>query len=93
MKAMNFQDDIPPIPVDNFKDLYVLVFNLTSMQDNTEHCHFPELVGEPLRMELYFSSRLVNVTEFFVLGERLSSVAVDKFGFVRKNLWDEQRFP
>ena len=25
MKAMNFQDDIPSIPVDNFKDHYVLV--------------------------------------------------------------------
>ena len=26
MRAMNFQDDIPSIPVDNFKDRYVLVF-------------------------------------------------------------------
>ena len=31
MKAMNFQDDIPSIPIDNFKDQYVLVFDLTSM--------------------------------------------------------------
>ena len=31
MKAMNFQDDIPSIPVDNIKDHYVLVFDLTSM--------------------------------------------------------------
>ena len=35
MKAMNFQDDLPSIPVDNFKDYYVLVFDLTSMQDAT----------------------------------------------------------
>ena len=86
MKAMNFQDDIPSIPVDNFKDHYVLVFDLTSMQDATEHCHYPELIGEPLRLELYFSSPLENVTEVFVLGERVSSVAVDKFGVVGKNL-------
>ena len=26
MKAMNFQDDIPSNPIDNFKDHYVLVF-------------------------------------------------------------------
>ena len=26
MKAVNFQDDIPSIPIDNFKDHYVLVF-------------------------------------------------------------------
>ena len=52
MKAINFQDDIPSIPIDNFKDHYVLVFDLTSMQDATENCHYPELVGEPLRLEL-----------------------------------------
>ena len=37
MKAMNFQDDIPSIPVDNSRDHYVLVFYLTSMQDATEN--------------------------------------------------------
>ncbi len=86
MKAMNFRDDIPSIPFDNFKDHCVLVFDLTSMQDSTEHCHYPELIGEPLRLELYFSSPLGNVTEVFVLGERMSFVAVEKFGNLRKNL-------
>ena len=83
---MNFQDDIPSIPADNFRDHYVLLFDLTSRQDATEHCHYPELNGEPLRLELYFSSPLENVTEVIVLGERMSSVAVDKFGVVGKNL-------
>ena len=41
MKAVNFQDDIPSIPIDYFKDHYVLVFDLTSMQDATENCHYP----------------------------------------------------
>ena len=86
MKAMNFQDDIPSIPIDDFKDLYVLVFDSTSMQDATENCHYPELVGEPLRLELNFTNPLENVTELFVLGERMSSVAVDKFGVVGKNV-------
>ena len=36
MKAMNFQDDIPSIPIDDFNDHYVLVFDSTSMQDATE---------------------------------------------------------
>ena len=86
MKAMNFQDDIPSIPIDNFKDHYVLVFYLTSMQDATENCHYPELVGEPLRLELNFTFPLEHVTELIVLGERMSSVAVDKFGVVGKNI-------
>ena len=86
MKAMNFQDDIPSIAIDNFKDHYVLVFDLNLMQDSTENCHYPELVGEPLRLELSFTFPLEHVTELFVLGERISSVAVDKFGAVRKKI-------
>ena len=86
MKAMNFQDDIPSIPIDGFKDHYVLVFDLTSMQDATEKCHYPELVGEPLRLELNFTFPLEHVTKLIVLGERMSSVAVDKFGVVGKNI-------
>ena len=86
MKAMNFQDDIPSIPIDDFKDHYVLVFDLTSKQDGTENCHYPKLVGEPLRLELNLTNPLENVTELIVLGERMSSVAVDKFGVVEKNV-------
>ena len=71
MKAMNFQDDILSIPIDNFKDHYVLVFDLTSMQDATESCLYPELVGEPLRPELHFTFLLEHVTELIVLGELL----------------------
>ena len=82
MKAMNLQDDTPSIPIDNFKDHYVLVFDLTSMQDATEYCQYPELVGEPLRLELNFSFPLEHFPELIVLGKRMPSVAVDKFGFV-----------
>ena len=39
MKAMNFQDDISSIPIDNLKDHHALVFDLTSTQDATENCH------------------------------------------------------
>ena len=86
MKAMNFQDDIPSIPIDDFKDQYVLVVDLTSMQDATENCHYLELVGEPLRLELNSTNLLENVTELIVLDERISSVAVDKFVVVGKKM-------
>ena len=74
------------LPIDDFKDHYVLVFDLTWMQDATENCHYPELVGKPLRLELNFTFPLEHVTELIVLGERMSSVAVDKFGVVGKNI-------
>ena len=67
MKAMNFQVDVPSNPIYDFKDHYVLVFDLTSMQDATENCHYPELVGEPLRLELNFTQPLEIVTELFAL--------------------------
>ena len=40
---------------------------------------------EPLRLELNFTAALESVTEVIILGERMSSVAVDKFGVVGKN--------
>ena len=67
MVSMNFQDDITSIPIDNFKDHYVLVFDLTSMQDATEISHYPELVAEPLRLELNITFPLEHVTELLVL--------------------------
>ena len=38
-KALNFQDEIPSIPLDIFKDHYALMFELTSMRDATENFH------------------------------------------------------
>ena len=86
MKAMNFQDDIPSIPIDNFKAHYVVVFDLTSMQVATEKCHYPDLVGEPLRLELNFTFPLKHIIELIVLRERMSSCAIDKFGVVGKKI-------
>ena len=64
---------------------FVLVFDLTSMQDATEHCYHPEMIGKLLRLELNFNEALDCVTEVIILGEQMSSVAVDKFGIVGKN--------
>ena len=86
MKAMNFQDEIPSIPNNNFKNQYELMFDLTSMHQAPESFHYPELVGEPLRLELNFTFPPGNVTELIVLGKRMSLVAVDKFGVVGKNI-------
>ena len=86
MKAMNFQDDIPAVPMDDFKDHIVLVFDLTSMHDATEICQNPDFVGEPLRVEPNFTQRLENVTEVIVMGERMLSGAVDKFGVAGNNV-------
>ena len=46
MKAIYFQDDLFSILIDNLNKPYVLVFDLTSMQDKTEIFHYPEVVRE-----------------------------------------------
>ena len=86
MKALNFQDDVSSIPIDFFEDHYLLVFDLTSMEDATENCPYQQLGEDPLRLEPTFTSLLQHVTELIVLGELMSSVAVDKFRVVRKTI-------
>ena len=53
------------------------------MQGPTENCHYLELVGEPPRLEPNFTFILKHLT---VMGERMSSVAVHKFGVLGKNI-------
>ena len=87
MKEMNFQDDVPSIPIDDFKNQYVVVFDLTWRQDANKNCHYPEAIAEAIRLELNFSHLLQNFTEPIVLGERMWSVVVCSWqlGIVRKN--------
>ena len=82
---MKFRDDIPSIPLDNFKNDYVLVFDSIWMQDANENCHYHELVGEPLKLELNIAFPPEHVTEVIVLGERMSPIAIHKIVVVGKN--------
>ena len=63
-----------------------MVFDLISMQDANENCQYSKLVGEPLRLELNFTLPGEHVTEHFVLGEKMFSVAVEKFAVVGKKI-------
>ena len=83
---MNFHDDNSSFSIDNFKDHFVLVFDLTTLQDVTENCHYPELVRQTPRLEINFTFPLECVTEPFVLGKGMSLISVDKFGVVGQNI-------
>ena len=84
MKAMNFQDHNPSIPIDDFKDHSVPVFYLTSMQDATENCHYLELVGKPLRLELNFTLLLEKVTEPTVLLNECCRLQLKSLVFLKR---------
>ena len=84
--TMQFNEDFPALPMEDFQNHYILVFDLTSLQDAAEHLHYPELSGESLRLEMFFQFPLEQVTEVIVLGERLSNIQIDKFETVTKNV-------
>ena len=85
MKAMQFNEGFPALPMEDFQNHYILVFELTSLQDAAEHLLYTELSGECLRLEMFLSISLEQVTEVIVLGERLSNIQIDNFGTVAKN--------
>ena len=78
MKAMQFNEDFPALPTEDSQNHYILVFDLTSLQDAAEQLHYPELNGESLRLERFFQYLLKQVTGAIVLGERLSKIQIDK---------------
>ena len=86
MKAMHFNEDFPSLPMEDFQNHYILIFDLASLQDAAEDLHYPELSGESLRLEMFFQFPLEQVREVIVLGERLSNIQIDNFGSVAKNV-------
>ena len=86
MKEMKFNEEIPALPNILFQNYYLFVCDLTSLQDAGEKIHFPEISGESIRLEIFFDSPLRSVTEFFILGERMSTAKTDHFGTVAKNV-------
>ena len=61
----------------------MFLFNLTL--DATENFHYPELVGVLLKLQRDFIFPQEQVTELLVMGNGMSSDAVDKIGFVKNN--------
>ena len=88
MKAMIFKEEIPALPNNLFQNHYVLVFDLTSLQDAGENIHYPELSLESILLEMFFDHPLRSVTELVVLGERMTTVKIDHFGTAAKNFSD-----
>ena len=54
MNAKQFSEDFPALPLEDFQNHYIPVFDLTSLQDAAEQFYYPELSGESLRLEMFF---------------------------------------
>ena len=86
MKALHFNGDFPALPMEEFQNHYILVFDLTSLRDAAEQLHNPALCGEGLRIEMFSNFRVFPVPEVIVLGEKLINVQINKLGKVVKNV-------
>ena len=68
---MESPEVIPSIQKIFFKDHYVLVFDLISIQEVVESCHYAEQIGEKLTLKRNFALLLVYDTQLLVLGQRI----------------------
>ena len=66
--------------MEDFQNHYILVFDLTSLQDAAEQLYYPELIGESLRLEMFFQFSLGASREVIVSEERISNIIINKLG-------------
>ena len=85
MESLNIKSDGNGIKLSDFPDHYILVFDLTSTREADSEVYFPDLVGEPLRLELYFEKALEHTVEILLLGEKLSTLLIDSDGHILKD--------
>ena len=84
---MQFNEDFPPLPMKDFQNHYILVFDLTSLQDAAEQLHYAELCRESLRLESFFQFPLDKITAVTVSGEILSNIQTDNFRTFAENIF------
>ena len=85
MRALNFDEDGPGIPLQEYLERFVQVFDLTSTQEANVQIYYRDVVAASLTLELYFTSPLPSATEVTVFGERLSTIFIDRIGTGVKN--------
>ena len=85
MRALKFDEDGPGIPLEEYPEYSLQVFDLTSTQETNVQIYYPDVFAASLRLEVYFISPLPSATQVAVFGERLSTIFIDKTGTVVKN--------
>ena len=73
------------IPLSEFQNHYIMVFDLTSTQEATHDFIHPELTNASISVELKFKTSLTANTEIIFLGEKASTIYIDSNRNVSKN--------
>ena len=84
---MQFIEDFPALPMDEFQSHYILVFFFfTSLQVAAEQLHYQVLSEESLRLEILFRFLLQQLTELTNLENSLKVFNFLNFWVSIKNL-------
>ena len=83
-QALNFKDDVTLFLFHNFKDHSLPVFDFTSMQDDTQNFHYPELFAEPLRHGLNFAFPVEDITNSFYWKKEYLRLQLTSFKLLEK---------
>ena len=73
------------IPLNEFPNHYILVFDLTSTQEASHDFIHPELTNASITVELKFGTALAANTEILMLGEKTSTLYINSDRNVSKN--------
>lgn len=89
LEALAFTSHGHGIPIDDFPDHYVLVFDLTSTQQASHDYLYPELTNGSISIDLRFAKDIPDSLELFFLGERSSTIYINSARKIRKNFYLE----
>ena len=83
---MKFIQYLPALPMENFQNHYIFVFDFTSLQDAAEQLLYPELSAESLRLKMFSSFLGASNGSDSLERKKLSNVQIDKFGTAAENV-------
>lgn len=87
LEALAFENGGHGIPLADYTNHYIIVFDLTSTQQASHDYLYPELTNSSISVSLRFSADLAQSLELFFLGEKSSTIYIDSARRVSKNIF------
>ena len=85
MSALAYVENGHGIPLSEFANHYIMVFDLTSTQEANHNFIHPELTNSSLSVQLKFDAALAHNVEILFLGEKASTIYIDAARNASKN--------
>ena len=85
MSALVYVENGHGIPLSEFANHYIMIFDLTSTQEATHEFIHPELTNSSLFVELKIDAALAHNVETFLLGEKASTIYIESARNASKN--------